>query len=102
MEILKLEEKIRKCKKCSLYKLRINAVPGESPENAVIMFCGQAPGRTEDKEGRPFVGRAGKLLDALLKSIKLCRKFLLPHLLSAFHPIIERLREKKFVIVSFI
>ena len=74
LEISRLDEEIRKCMKCRLYKIRINTVPGEGPANARIMICGQAPGRTEDKQGRPFVGMAGKFLDTLLSSIKLSRE----------------------------
>jgi DNA polymerase len=63
----KLNRKIRNCKKCPLWKLRKNAVPGEGPMNAKIMIIGQAPGAEEDKIGRPFVGRAGQFLNELLK-----------------------------------
>jgi DNA polymerase len=73
-KIRKIDEKIRKCRKCRLYKTRTCAVPGEGPANARIMICGQAPGRIEDMEGRPFVGIAGKFLNEILESIKLDRK----------------------------
>jgi uracil-DNA glycosylase family 4 len=73
-EIAKINEEIRNCRKCRLYKTRINAVPGEGPVDAIMMICGQAPGRTEDREGRPFVGTAGKFLNELLKSIELDRE----------------------------
>src|SRR3954467_15476715 len=43
-----------------------NMVPGEGSATADVMFVGEAPGASEDKQGRPFVGRAGKLLDSLL------------------------------------
>jgi DNA polymerase len=43
-----------------------NMVPGEGDETAEVMIVGEAPGGSEDKQGRPFVGRAGKLLDSLL------------------------------------
>jgi len=56
-----------KCQKCLLSRLRTKAVPGEGPIGAKIMFIGQAPGREEDKNGRPFVGRAGKFLDELFQ-----------------------------------
>lgn len=49
-------------------------VPGEGVENADIMFIGEAPGRNEDQQGRPFVGPAGKFLDELLDLINLNRK----------------------------
>jgi DNA polymerase len=66
-EIEKLNQEIRNCKKCSLWKTRKNAVPGEGPANAKIMICGMAPGVEEDKTGKPFIGRAGKFLNELLK-----------------------------------
>lgn len=73
-EMEKLAEEIRICKKCRLHKNRTNAVPGEGPANAEIMICGQAPGRNEGREGRPFVGMAGNFLNGLLESIELDRK----------------------------
>jgi len=70
----KLNQKIRNCKKCSLWKNRTNAVPGEGPTRAKIMIIGQAPGAEEDKSGRPFVGRAGQFLNQLFKIAKIERK----------------------------
>jgi uracil-DNA glycosylase family 4 len=64
-----LYTQIRTCTKCDLSKGRTNAVPGEGPTNAEIMFIGEAPGFHEDREGRPFVGAAGKYLDELLALI---------------------------------
>lgn len=69
-----LDGVIRKCEQCRLYRTRTCAVPGEGPVDAKMMICGQAPGRTEDREGRPFVGRAGRFLDKLLNSIGLERR----------------------------
>ncbi len=73
-EIEKLHREIKQCKKCSLWKTRTKAVPGEGPVNAKMIFIGMAPGRKEDKIGRPFVGRAGQLLDQLLKIAAINRK----------------------------
>jgi len=73
-ELEKLHQEIRNCKKCSLWKWRKNAVPGEGPANAKIFICGQAPGAEEDKTGKPFVGRAGILLNKLLKIAGIERK----------------------------
>ncbi len=72
--LAKIEEEIRNCKKCPLYKTRKNAVPGEGGFKKKIMFVGEAPGRREDELGRPFVGAAGKFLDELLSSIELSRE----------------------------
>jgi DNA polymerase len=62
-----LNQEIKNCKKCLLWKLRKNTVSGKGPVNARIMILGQSPGAKEDKIGKPFIGRAGKLLDELLK-----------------------------------
>jgi len=64
----------KKCEKCSLSKTRTNVVVGEGNINAEIMFVGEAPGADEDATGRPFVGKAGKLLDIALKSLGLNRE----------------------------
>jgi DNA polymerase len=61
------------CIKCPLSKSRKNAVPGEGNLNAKIMLIGEAPGQSEDIEGRPFVGAAGKFLETLLAEIGLSR-----------------------------
>lgn len=61
-----LAQQISVCTKCDLYQGRTKAVPGEGPTHSEIMFIGEAPGANEDKQGRPFVGAAGKFLDQLL------------------------------------
>ncbi len=61
-----LAKQISVCTKCELHKGRTVAVPGEGPTHAEIMFIGEAPGANEDKQGRPFVGAAGKFLNELL------------------------------------
>ncbi len=66
-------EEIALCRRCELYKYRTKAVPGEGPEDAEIMFVGEAPGWHEDQQGRPFVGPAGQYLSQLLASIGLGR-----------------------------
>lgn len=53
------------CQSCALHTTRTNVVPGHGDVNAVIAYVGEAPGAEEDKEGKPFVGRAGQLLDRL-------------------------------------
>ncbi len=64
-----LKREVENCKKCSLYKERTNVVFGEGSIDANLMFVGEAPGRDEDIQGRPFVGRAGRLLRDLLREI---------------------------------
>lgn len=68
-----LDEVVKKCKKCNLHKTRQNTVFGEGDPDSDIMIIGEAPGREEDEVGRPFIGRAGKLLNEFLKSIGLNR-----------------------------
>ncbi len=64
----KIAAEIQNCRRCRLWKRRRHAVPGEGNPHARIMLIGQAPGKKEDETGRPFVGRAGKLLTALLEN----------------------------------
>ncbi len=54
------------CRECDLAKGRTRVVPGEGPDDATVMFIGEAPGQNEDRQGRPFVGAAGQFLDELL------------------------------------
>ncbi|MCJ7469217.1 uracil-DNA glycosylase [Candidatus Bathyarchaeota archaeon] len=61
------------CITCPLSETRRNAVPGEGNAKAEIMLIGEAPGRSEDLQGRPFVGSAGNFLEALLGEIGLSR-----------------------------
>ncbi len=68
-----IAEEIRACTKCDLAKMRTRAVPGDGPVDAEILFIGEAPGFNEDRQGRPFIGPAGKLLDDLLDSIGMDR-----------------------------
>jgi len=68
-----INEEILSCQKCGLYKTRTHAVPGDGNMNADIMFVGEAPGKAEDIQGKPFVGAAGKFLDELLAEIDLKR-----------------------------
>jgi len=70
---LTLDERILQCRKCPLAQTRKHAVPGEGDLNADLMFVGEAPGRDEDLLGRPFVGRAGKLLTKIIEAMKFKR-----------------------------
>ncbi|SVD35334.1 uncharacterized protein METZ01_LOCUS388188, partial [marine metagenome] len=71
--VVEIAKKIAQCQTCPLYETRTLTVPGEGDPTSDIMFIGEAPGLNEDKEGSPFVGRAGKLLDQLLNEIGLSR-----------------------------
>lgn len=59
---------------CRLRETAIQAVPGDGSANAEIMFIGEAPGKNEDEQGKPFVGAAGKFLAEMLASIHLKRE----------------------------
>jgi len=72
-KINSLREKISQCKRCLLFKSRNNTVPGEGNVDSRIMFIGEAPGKNEDEQGKPFVGRAGDIFDKLLDSVNLTR-----------------------------
>jgi len=73
-EMEELEQQIITCQKCTLWKGRTHAVVGGGSPRANVMFIGEAPGFHEDKQGVPFVGKAGKILDELLESIGLTRE----------------------------
>ena len=72
-ELEKIAGEVNECRKCELGSLRTNTVPGEGNSNARIMFVGEAPGADEDAQGRPFVGRAGQLLDKIIAACGLKR-----------------------------
>lgn len=65
--------KISSCHNCILSKTRKNVVPGEGVAHPIVMVIGEGPGEDEDKSGRPFVGKAGQLLDKMLAAIELDR-----------------------------
>lgn len=66
---LEMEEKVKNCRLCVLYKQAQKAVFGEGNLNAELMFVGEGPGHEEDLQGRPFVGRAGKLLTKIIEAM---------------------------------
>jgi len=68
-----LEEACKNCSKCELHKTRTNVVFGVGNRDAEVLIIGEGPGESEDLKGEPFVGRAGKLLDDMLKIIGLSR-----------------------------
>jgi DNA polymerase len=72
-ELRKLEEQVKKCTKCELCKNRTNVVFGIGDPDADLMFVGEAPGYYEDKQGEPFVGKAGQLLTKIIESIGMKR-----------------------------
>lgn len=64
-----LHEEIKRCTRCPLHKTRRNAVPGEGSGRLGVMIVGEAPGSSEDVQGRPFVGAAGSLLNKTLSAL---------------------------------
>lgn len=73
-KINELNRKISECINCNLYKTKNNYVIGNGSINSKIVFIGEAPGFNEDISGKPFVGKAGKILDDLLVYIGLKRE----------------------------
>ena len=74
-ELKEIEIEVNNCEKCRLCGNRLNAVFGEGNIDADIMFTGESPGKEESEQGRPFVGRSGKLLNAwIIKELGLTRK----------------------------
>ncbi len=72
-ELQTIADEVQTCTLCALHTGRTHAVPGEGPETARLMFIGEGPGFHEDRQGRPFVGPAGKFLDELLELAGLSR-----------------------------
>jgi len=71
--LAELEQVVTACEKCRLSKSRTQVVYGVGNPNADLMFIGEAPGRDEDIQGQPFVGRAGQLLTDIIKAMKMTR-----------------------------
>lgn len=71
--LTQIDKAVRTCRGCRLWRTANHAVPGEGSARAEVMFVGEGPGYHEDQLGRPFVGRAGSLLDRLLAQNNLKR-----------------------------
>jgi uracil-DNA glycosylase len=69
-----LQQVVSQCQLCELHATRTQTVFGVGNQNADLLIIGEAPGADEDRLGEPFVGRAGKLLDAMLRAIQLDRQ----------------------------
>jgi uracil-DNA glycosylase family 4 len=68
-----LSDEVARCTRCELHRTRTRAVLGVGDRHAQWLVVGEAPGAEEDRQGEPFVGRAGQLLDAMLRAIGLAR-----------------------------
>jgi uracil-DNA glycosylase len=73
-QLVALYKDVQACTKCPLHETRTKAVFGAGDADADLMFVGEAPGAEEDRQGLPFVGRAGQLLNQLLEEIGLSRE----------------------------
>lgn len=73
-ELEKVRQECLKCQKCPLSKTRTNVVFSDGKPNSNIVLIGEAPGANEDLQGKPFVGRAGQLLDKIFESVGLSRE----------------------------
>lgn len=73
-QLEEIKNKCLSCQKCSLAKTRTNIVFSDGIPNPKLMLIGEAPGFYEDKQGKPFVGKAGQLLDKIFASVGLSRK----------------------------
>ena len=71
--LAQIAKEVAICTNCALHHSRNQAVPGEGPANAEIMFIGEGPGFHENEQGRPFVGAAGQFLDQLLQQAGVTR-----------------------------
>jgi DNA polymerase len=73
-ELARIAQEVGACTRCKLCERRQHSVPGEGALDPPILFIGEGPGADEDATGRPFVGRAGQLLDKMIAAIKLKRE----------------------------
>ena len=90
-----LAQTIQSCTRCPLGTTRLNAVPGEGNVNADVMFVGEGPGFDEDRQGRPFVGRAGQLLDKMILAMGLTREKVFIANIAKCHPMTDPLHPEK-------
>lgn len=90
-----LAAQIQACTKCPLGGTRLNAVPGEGNVDADVMFVGEGPGFDEDRQGRPFVGRAGQLLDKMIVAMGLSREKVFIANVVKCHPMTDPLHPDK-------
>ena len=93
--LAELAETIKSCTRCPLGSSRLNAVPGEGNVDADLMFVGEGPGFDEDRQGRPFVGRAGQLLDKMIAAMGLKREQIFIANIAKCHPMTDPLHPEK-------
>ena len=84
-----IAEEIKACQRCPLGATRLNAVAGEGNPSAKLMFVGEGPGFDEDHKGRPFIGRAGQLLDKMIAAMGLKREDVFIANIAKCHPMVN-------------
>ncbi len=84
-----IAKEIKTCRRCPLGQTRLNAVPGEGNPAAELMFIGEGPGFDEDHQGRPFIGRAGQLLDKMIAAMGLKREQVFIGNIAKCHPMVN-------------
>ena len=72
--LAELNREILQCRRCRLHETKTHYVPGEGCNRPDILFVGEGPGETEDQFGRPFIGKAGQLLDKIIQKMSLTRE----------------------------
>jgi len=72
--LARLAQEVERCRRCPLYRTRTHAVVGDGSPHARLVLVGEAPGRDEDLQGRPFVGAAGSLLTKMIEAIGMKRE----------------------------
>ena len=93
--LAELANTIKNCSRCPLGATRLNSVPGEGNVDAELMFVGEGPGYDEDRQGRPFVGRAGQLLDKMIAAMGLAREQVFIANIAKCHPMTDPLHPEK-------
>ncbi|OGS20346.1 MAG: hypothetical protein A2252_07935 [Elusimicrobia bacterium RIFOXYA2_FULL_39_19] len=88
-KLSEIEAVVKTCRLCRLGDSRIKAVFGEGNPDSKIMFVGEGPGYDEDRQGRPFIGRAGQLLTKIIESIGLKREDVFIANIVKCHPMID-------------
>jgi uracil-DNA glycosylase family 4 len=73
-DLAELNRQILQCRRCRLHESKTHYVPGEGNNRPDILFVGEGPGETEDQFGRPFIGKAGQLLDKIIQKMGLGRE----------------------------
>ncbi len=88
-QLAELAAQVAACRRCPLGEQRLNAAFGVGTPRAEVMFVGEGPGFEEDRQGEPFVGKAGQLLDKILEAIGLSRETVYIANIVKCHPMVD-------------